>query len=83
MSQEVADPSPTAGQVAEDRERQQLLMSALQLLEEAHRSVITLRDIQGYSYEEIGQVLGCQVGTVKSRLSRARLQLRALLDGKL
>ena len=83
VEQEVADPTPTPGQAAQHHERHQLLMGGLQQLDEAHRSVIVLRDIQGHSYEEIAQMLGCQVGTVKSRLHRARLQLRSLLDGKL
>lgn len=80
---EVADPSPSPAQTAQALERRQYLMRAVQSLDEALRTVIVLRDIQGYSYEEIAQVLRCQVGTVKSRLNRARLRLRALLDGTL
>lgn len=80
---EVADAGPSPALDAERRERQRQLMAALQLLDESHRSVIVLRDIQGHSYEEIAQMVGCQVGTVKSRLNRARTRLRALLDGKL
>ena len=52
-------------------------------VDERARTVIVLRDIQGHSYEEIAQVLRCREGTVKSRLNRARVQLRSLLDGKL
>ena len=83
LSREVIDPAPSPAHTAQQRERQQQLTATLQMLSEAQRSVITLRDIQGYSYEEIAQMLNCRVGTVKSRLNRARLQLRALLDGKL
>ena len=83
LGQEVADPSPTPAKTAEHHEQQRQLAAAMQVLREAERTVIVLRDIQGYSYEEIAQILNCRVGTVKSRLSRARLQLRALLDGKL
>lgn len=79
----VADPSPSPAMAAEQREQQRFVISALQQLDEAHRSVIILRDLQGYSYEEIAEIVRCQVGTVKSRLSRARLHLRSLLDGKL
>ena len=83
IGQEVADPSPSPGQMAQRREQHRHVLRALQQLDEVHRSVVILRDLQGYTYEEIARMLGCQVGTVKSRLNRARLQLRALLDGKL
>jgi RNA polymerase sigma-70 factor (ECF subfamily) len=83
MGHDVADPSPTPAIMAERRERRRYLLTALQSLDEASRTVVILRDLQGYSYEEIARVLHCRLGTVKSRLNRARLQLRALLDGKL
>ncbi len=83
MGQDIADPSPTPAHVAERREQHEQVMRSLQGLDHAHRSVIILRDVQGCSYEEISEMLGCRIGTVKSRLNRARLQLRALLDGKL
>lgn len=80
---EVADPSPTPVDIAQTRERQRYMVAALQSLDEASRTVIVLRDIQGHSYEEVAHILRCQIGTVKSRLNRARLRLRALLDGTL
>ena len=83
LTHEVADPAPSPATMAERRERHQQLTGALQMLSEGERSIVVLRDIQGYSYEEIADVLHCRVGTVKSRLSRARLRLRALLDGTL
>ena len=83
VGQEVADPAPGPVEMAQRRELQQQVAQTLQLLEEPFRSVIVLRDIHGYSYEEIAQMLRCRVGTVKSRINRARLQLKALLDGAL
>ena len=83
MGQDVADPAPGPGEAAQRRELQQHVAQTLQLLEEPFRSVIVLRDIHGYSYEEIAEMLHCRVGTVKSRINRARLQLKALLDGTL
>ena len=80
---DVADPSPGPAHAAQQQERSQQIHQALQRLDEAHRSVVVLRDLEGCSYEEIAQMVGCQIGTVKSRLSRARLQLRALLKGTL
>ena len=47
------------------------------------RAVLLLHDIEGMPYEEIAQVVGCPLGTVKSRLFNARLQLRQRLTGYL
>lgn len=52
-------------------ERQQI-KDALKALPPKHRAIIILRDVQGYSYEEIAEILGCPMGTVRSRLARAR-----------
>ena len=80
---EVADPSPSPSVMVERKDQARLVLEALQGLSAAEREVVVLRDLQGHSYEEIAQMVRCQVGTVKSRLNRARWQLRALLDGKL
>ena len=80
---EVPDPAPSPSAAAERRDQGRIVTSALQQLREGDRTVIVLRDLQGHSYEEIAAMLRCRVGTVKSRLNRARWQLRALLDGKL
>jgi RNA polymerase sigma-70 factor (ECF subfamily) len=52
---------------------------ALQLLSEPHRAVLIMREINGMSYTEISKVLGVSVGTVESRLFRAREKLKAAL----
>lgn len=83
LGQQLEDPGPSPSDIAQRRERQSQLMQALQRLDTLHRSVVVLRDIEGNSYEEIAVVLKCEVGTVKSRLNRARAQLRLLVDGKL
>jgi RNA polymerase sigma-70 factor (ECF subfamily) len=48
-----------------------------------HKTVIVLCDIKGLSYEEIGKITGLDMGTVKSRISRARSELKAKLKGYL
>ncbi len=61
--------------------RRALVQSALLRLPEKHRVILTLRDIQGLSYEEISRILGLSPGTVDSRLFRARKKLREKLAG--
>ena len=58
---------------------QQFVSQAITALPEKLRSVVTLKDMEGLSYQEVSQVLKCSVGTVKSRHSRARSRLRTLL----
>jgi RNA polymerase sigma-70 factor (ECF subfamily) len=57
---------------------------ALRQIPEVFRTVVVLREIEGFAYEEIAEILNCNIGTVKSRLTRGRSALRALLvaDGK-
>lgn len=73
---EVADESADPQSAAEARELQQIVACGLQQLSEDHRTVLVLFDINGLSYEEIAEVLDVPLGTVKSRLNRARLALR-------
>lgn len=53
---------------------------AIDKLGEEHRTLIILRDLEGFSYDELAHITGVALGTVKSRLSRARLALRELLN---
>ena len=61
-------------------ELQQKLNNAMQKLSEPHRLVVTLHDVQGLSHEEIGNIMDCNIGTVRSRLFYARQQLQAHLS---
>jgi RNA polymerase sigma factor (sigma-70 family) len=61
-------------------ELQEKLNEALQRLSEPHRLVVTLHDVQGLSHEEIAKIMGCNIGTVRSRLFYARQQLQAYLS---
>jgi len=60
-------------------ELQEKLNAALLKLSEPHRLVVVLHDVQGLSHEEIAQVAGCNIGTVRSRLFYARQQLQGYL----
>jgi RNA polymerase sigma-70 factor (ECF subfamily) len=57
----------------------EILASKLQLLGAGFREVLLLRYVEGLSYEEVAQVVGCSLGTVKSRISRARCELKNLM----
>jgi RNA polymerase sigma-70 factor (ECF subfamily) len=61
-------------------ELQEKLNVALMKLSAVHRLVVTLHDVQGLSHEEIGKIMDCNVGTVRSRLFYARQQLQAYLS---
>lgn len=60
----------------EEKEFRHLVRAALDGLSDEHRAVLVLREIEGYSYEEVSRMMGCTLGTVKSRLSRAREVMR-------
>lgn len=79
----LAEPSENAEQQTLAHEREVALRSALQKVSRAYRETVILRDIEGFSYEEIASTLGINVGTVKSRLARGRQELRQLLEGSL
>jgi RNA polymerase sigma-70 factor (ECF subfamily) len=65
------------------RERETALRTALSSLGRSYRETVILRDVEGLSYEEIAAALEISVGTVKSRLSRGRMELRRKLESSL
>jgi RNA polymerase sigma-70 factor (ECF subfamily) len=78
-----AEASESPEQQTLARERERVLRSALRTLGTAYREAVVLRDIEGFSYEEIAATLEISIGTVKSRLSRGREELRRKLEGSL
>ena len=64
---------------AERRELSRVIQAGLETLPEEQRMAIVLVDVQGFSYEEASSVMGCSLGTVKSRISRGRSGLRNYL----
>jgi RNA polymerase sigma-70 factor (ECF subfamily) len=75
----LSDATPGPEQILQSKEQEQAIKQALSKLSSDHRSIIILRDIEGFSYGEIAQVLGVSIGTVKSRLARARADLKKSL----
>ena len=63
-------------------EQRRMLEKAIAGLPEDMRAAIVLRDIQGYAYDEIADILGTNVGTIKSRISRGREQLRKKISAR-
>jgi RNA polymerase sigma-70 factor (ECF subfamily) len=78
-SWEPAGEGGNPGEQAEVAERNALVQKAISDLEEDYRTVVVLRDIEGFSYEEIADIIERPVGTVRSRLHRARSELKEKL----
>jgi len=78
-------PDPAAGPEDElqSAQRYRILEAALQRLQADYRQVLLLRELEGMSYAEIGDVLGLREGTVKSRIARARQALLEVCKGKI
>ena len=70
---------PRPDEEAEGLQMERLLQDAITSLDDEHRLVLVLRDIQNLSYEEIEEIIGVPAGTVKSRLHRARMALKKKL----
>lgn len=68
-------------QLIRSETRREISMALTQISAE-HRLVLTLREVEGYSYEEIADILGANIGTIKSRINRARLALREILTSR-
>ena len=74
------DSSPDPAVVAQNKELGELIVKAMMKLDDAQRAVVVLRDIEGMNYARIAEVLDVGIGTVKSRLSRARNNLKEILE---
>lgn len=75
----LADSAPTADGVAMSHENEEIILAALDKLSDEHREAIVLFSIQEFSYEQIAETLDISVGTVKSRIFRAREELTRIL----
>ncbi len=64
----------------ERKERREAVRDAIAALRADHREILVLREMQGFSYTEIAEMLGLELGTVKSRINRARMQVKEFLQ---
>ena len=79
---QIEDDGPTPELVAERNELREIIKEAISKLSDEHKEVIVLRDIQGFSYDDIAEIIKCPQGTVKSRINRARRMLKEILKNK-
>jgi RNA polymerase sigma-70 factor (ECF subfamily) len=80
MPREIHDPSDNPEILLERKMIQQLIRKGLLELKEEQRVLLVLRDLQGFSYEEMGETLDLPEGTIKSKLHRARMELKEVLE---
>lgn len=78
----LVDPNPGVEEIAESRELEGIMNECLQSVAPVYRTMLVLVDIEGLSYEEAAAAAGVPLGTVRSRLARARLALRQQLKNK-
>ncbi|HSU82810.1 MAG TPA: sigma-70 family RNA polymerase sigma factor, partial [Thermoanaerobaculia bacterium] len=76
----IADPGRGPEELAVAADEGRRVMEGLSRVAPVFREAVVLRDLEGLSYEEIAEVLGVRVGTVRSRIARGREQLRVLLE---
>lgn len=76
---ELECPKDSPDKCSETSEMQRIIRRAISELEEPYRAAIVLRELQGFSYDEIASATGASVGTVKSRIARARQKLQTKL----
>lgn len=76
VKKELESPAATPEEHAMQQETAQYMQRLIDEMKEEYRIVIILRELEGYSYEEIADTLSCSLGTVKSRISRARIYLK-------
>ncbi len=72
----IASDDPGPEEEVERQEIREQVQRCLNMLSDEHRLILVMREIQGFSYDEIAQMLDCSLGTVKSRLNRARVAFK-------
>lgn len=82
LAKEIEDTGPTPEEAAIERERGEAVLEAILSLPDYQRAMILMFHSEGMSYEEIAEVTQLPLGTVKSRMNRARLALKEKLAGK-
>lgn len=80
LDEEIVDKELTPQFAVEKNERIQKIYDAINSLSPEYKAAIIMRDVNGHSYDEIAEILGCSIGTVKSRINRGRTRLKEILS---
>jgi len=79
IEKQIPSSEPTPEEVVIKKEKQKMVRNAINKLSYEHKSVIIMRDIEGLSYDDISKITNLSLGTVKSRIARARKSLRDII----
>ena len=79
MRKQWKDEQPGPDQLSENLETREILGSMIQALGHEYKEALLLRDVQGFSYEEVAVITGNNLGTVKSRINRARTKMKEMI----
>ena len=74
------DPSPGPAERLDKNEQSEIVAEMLKLLPESQRIVMVLHDVEGFSYQEVADIVGEKLGTVRSRIHYGRIKMRELLE---
>ena len=80
ITREIPDSTGDPLEILQTKEFRGLVASALNEITKEHKTVLVLREIEGFSYDEIAAIIECSIGTVRSRLNRAREALRKKIE---
>lgn len=80
---DIRDDTNKPEDIIEKKETKELVHNAIDRLDDIYKTIIILRDIEGFSYKEISEILEISIGTVKSRIKRGRDKLRVILKKEL
>jgi RNA polymerase sigma-70 factor (ECF subfamily) len=81
QTRDIADHSALPDELTQRRELSEAINSAIEQLPTQFRRVIVLRELEGLSYDEIASITESEIGTVKSRIARARAKVQCMLEG--
>ncbi len=77
---ELEDEKSSPEEIVDRKLTSEMVMDAIEKLDDDFKSIIILRDINDFTYDEISRILTCNIGTVKSRISRGRQKLKEILE---